>query len=157
MTVTTLAPVRKTVTVNASPARAFEVFTARFGDWWPLAGHHTAEEDAATAIIEPYAGGRWFERGVNGTETMWGYVTAWEPPARLVLAWHLDPDFTFEPDPAKASEVEVSFIAEGPTTRVVIEHRKLEVYGDKAAGLRTSIDSPGGWGAIIEEFARLVG
>ena len=29
------APVRKTIHVNASQARAFEVFTARFAAWWP--------------------------------------------------------------------------------------------------------------------------
>ena len=156
MTVTTLVPVRKTVVVKATQEHAFAVFTARFGDWWPMASHHTGDEEAETVIIEPRVGGRWFERGTSGTETMWGYVTAWEPPKRLVLAWHLSPQFTFDPD--VASEVEVTFHADGPTTtRVVLEHRKLEVYGDAAAGLRTSIDAEGGWGAILEEFARLVG
>ena len=142
--------------MKATQEHAFEVFTARFGDWWPMASHHTGDEDAETVIIEPRVGGRWFERGISGTETMWGYVTAWEPPKRLVLAWHLSPQFTFDPD--VASEVEVTFHADGPTTtRVVLEHRKLEVYGDAAAALRSSIDGEGGWGAIIEEFARLVG
>ena len=153
---TTIAPVTKSVTVHATPEKAFEVFTARFGDWWPLASHHTAEEDAATATIEPHVGGRWFERGVNGTETMWGYVTAWEPPARLVLAWHLDETFHFDPD--RASEVEVTFVAnDASTTTVTLEHRGLEVYGDAGPALRAGIDGEGGWGAIIEEFARLVG
>jgi hypothetical protein len=32
------APVRRTLTVRAPQARAFEVFTAGFGRWWP-AGH----------------------------------------------------------------------------------------------------------------------
>lgn len=156
MTVSTLVPVRKTVVVKATQEHAFEVFTARFGDWWPMASHHTGDEEAETVIIEPRVGGRWFERGISGTETMWGYVTAWEPPKRLVLAWHLSPQFTFDPD--VASEVAVTFHADGPTTtRVVLEHRKLEVYGDAAAALRSSIDGEGGWGAIIEEFARLVG
>lgn len=156
MTVTTLVPVRKTVVVKATQEHAFEVFTARFGDWWPMASHHTGDEEAETVLIEPHVGGRWFERGASGTETMWGYVTAWEPPARLVLAWHLSPQFTFDPD--VASEVEVTFHADGPTTtRVVLEHRKLDVYGDAGPALRSSIDGEGGWGAIIEEFARLVG
>jgi hypothetical protein len=31
--------VRKSVTVPATPGRAFELFTARFGEWWPLATH----------------------------------------------------------------------------------------------------------------------
>ena len=50
MTMTTIAPVSKTVTVHATPEKAFEVFTARFGDWWPLATHHTAPEDAYVGV-----------------------------------------------------------------------------------------------------------
>ena len=151
---TTIAPVTKSVTVHATPEKAFEVFTARFGEWWPLATHHTAEEDAATAVLEPKVGGRWYERGVHGTETMWGYVTAWEPPSRLVLAWHLDPTFHFDPD--VASEVEVTFVADGDArTIVTLEHRKLEVYGDAAGTLRTAIDSDGGWLDILGSFVEL--
>jgi hypothetical protein len=156
MTRTTIAPVTKTVTVHVTPEKAFEVFTARFGDWWPLATHHTASEDVETAQIEPKVGGRWFERGVNGTETMWGYVTAWEPPDRLVLAWHLNLDFQFDPD--VASEVEVTFVAnDATTTTVTLAHRNLEVYGDGAPTLRTAIDGEGGWGVILQGFADLAG
>jgi hypothetical protein len=156
MTVSTIAPVEKSVTVHAAPEKAFEVFTARFGDWWPMASHHTGGEEAATVVIEPHVGGRWVETGVAGTETMWGYVTAWEPPGRLVLAWHLDPSFQFDPD--VASEVEVTFVAnDEATTTVTLVHRGLEVYGDRAEALRTSIDAEGGWGEIIGEFAKLAG
>jgi hypothetical protein len=156
MTVTTIAPVQKSVTVHASPARAFEVFTARFGDWWPLATHHTGPAVPATAVLEPGVGGRWFERADDGTETPWGHVAVWEPPARSVLAWHLDADFAYDPDPANASEVEVRFVrVDDDTTTVELEHRNLERFGARAAEIRTSLD--GGWAPIIEEFARLVG
>jgi hypothetical protein len=155
---TTIESVKRSVTVHVDREKAFEVFTARFGDWWPLATHHTAEAEAATAVIEPRPGGRWYERGVDGSETEWGVVTTWEPPSRLVLAWMLDPAFTYDPDPEHASEVEVRFVAEGPsTTRVELEHRKLEVYGDRAEGFRTAVGGDGGWGGILQEFARLVG
>jgi hypothetical protein len=156
MTVPTTESVKKSVTVNVAQAKAFEVFTARFGEWWPLATHHTAEEDASTAVIEPHEGGRWFERGVHGTETMWGYVRAWEPPARVLLSWHLDADFRF--DPEHASEVEVRFVAEADDrTRVELEHRGLEVYGARAEQLRSAVDGEGGWSALLQEFARLAG
>ena len=36
------APVRKTLQVKASQTRAFEVFTAGFGRWWP-ASHSIAK------------------------------------------------------------------------------------------------------------------
>ena len=158
MTMTTIESVKKSVTVRAPQAKAFEVFTARFGDWWPLETHHTGDLDVETVVIEPRAGGRWFERATDGTEALWGYVSEWAPPALLVLAWHLNADFAFDPDPAKASEVAVTFTSvDDATTRVELEHRKLEVFGDRADQTRVALDGDGGWGAIIEEFARLVG
>ena len=32
-------PVRKTISVNASPARAFQVFAEEFDTWWPRTHH----------------------------------------------------------------------------------------------------------------------
>ena len=78
------APVRKSVRVAAPQERAFEVFTAGIGRWWPKS-HHIGAADLDTFVIEPRAGGRWYERGVDGSECEVGKVLAWEPPARLVL------------------------------------------------------------------------
>jgi hypothetical protein len=45
-------------------------------------------------------------------------------------------------------------VAEAPDrTRVELEHRDLERYGDAAPTLRKSIDAPGGWGLILDQFA----
>ena len=39
------------------------------------------------------------------------------------MCWHLNENFQYDPDPAHASEVEVRFIAEGPSqTRVEVPH-----------------------------------
>ena len=158
MTMTTIAPVTKSVTVHATTEKAFEVFTARFGEWWPMETHHTGDLDVETVIIEPHAGGRWFERATDGTEELWGFVTAWEPPSRLVLAWHLNADFQFDPDPDKASEVDVTFSAtDDGATRVELAHRKLEVFGDRAGTTRAALDGDGGWSGILQELVRLVG
>jgi hypothetical protein len=157
MNVTTIESVKKSVTVNASADRAFEVFTARFGEWWPLATHHTADAEAAGAHMEPRVGGRWFERGIDGSETMWGTVLTWEPPARVVLAWMLNPEFAYDPDPAKASEVEVRFIAEGPsTTRVELEHRNLDRHGDGWEGMREGVGGDQGWPLYLKRYAEQV-
>lgn len=148
------APVRKSVRVGAPPQRAFDVFTRDIGLWWPKT-HHIGAAEPETLIIEPRAGGRWFERGTDGVECEIGKVLAWEPPARLVLGWQLTPDWKFDPD--LITEVELRFIADGANaTRVELEHRNLERLGDRAEGLRQQIDSPEGWGGLLALFAKFV-
>ncbi len=145
------APVRKTVRVKAPPARAFQVFASRMGDWWPKS-HSVGASPQADVIIEPRAGGRWYERGADGSECQWGRVLAWEPPSRLLLAWQLDADWTF--DPELVTEVELRFIAEGAgMARVELEHRLLERMGARAEEVRASVDSPRGWSGILEGYA----
>jgi hypothetical protein len=102
-------------------------------------------------VIEPRAGGRWYERGQDGSECDWGVVLAWEPPGRLLLGWQLDAEF--RRNPATSTEVELRFIAESPTvTRVELEHRGLERLGESAEILRGKIDAPGGWTGILERY-----
>jgi uncharacterized protein YndB with AHSA1/START domain len=144
--------VRKTVRVDVPQAHAFNVFTEHFGLWWPLATHKIGKKDAVTAIIEPKLGGRWFERSADGTECDWGRVQVWEPPSRLVLTWEVSADW--QQDTTIQTEVEVTFVADGPDrTTVHLEHRKLEEYGEQAGMMRSIFDSEGGWGGILQRFA----
>ena len=150
---TTNLAVRKTVTVEAPQERAFGVFTEGFSSWWPMESHHIGEQMATSVVIEPRAGGRWFERAADGAECDWGRVLEWEPPGRVLLAWHLGPDFRYDPDPAKATEIEVQFIAEGPsTTRVELVHRGFEVHGERAEEMRAPIDSENGWSGLLQMY-----
>ena len=144
--------VKKTLTVHTSQTRAFEVFTEHFGSWWPLETHHIGAQPAQTAVIEPRAGGRWFERDVDGVECTWGRVLEWEPPHRLLLSWEISADFKC--DPKIKTEVEVRFVPEGPdSTRIELEHRHLEFYGDTAAKMKGIFDSDGGWTGLLQRFA----
>ena len=140
-------------TVAMPVAKAFDFFTGSFGSWWP-ADYHIGRSDMADAIIEPREGGRWFERGVDGTECDWGRVLAWEPPNRLVITWQIDGQWQFDPDAAHASEIEVRFTEAGPDETIVeLEHRHL----DRLAGGATVSDvigQGGGWTAILETFAK---
>jgi uncharacterized protein YndB with AHSA1/START domain len=146
------APVRKSIRVTVPQERAFEVFTAGVGRWWPKS-HHICAVDLDTIVIEPRHGGRWFERGVDGSECEVGKVLVWDPPARLLLAWQLNADWKF--DPNLITEVEVQFIAEGANaTRVELEHRNLERLGDGADTMREKIDAPNGWGGLLQLFAQ---
>ena len=142
------------VVVEATQERAFDVFTNRFGTWWPLESHHISEQDAVDAVIEPRAGGRWFERAADGSECEWGRVLEWDAPARVLLAWHLTPDFVYDPDPARSTQVEVRFVPEGSSsTRVELEHRGFAVHGDRAASMRSAVGSEGGWAGLLRTFA----
>src|SRR5215471_9619827 len=98
----TVAPVRKSIKVAAAPDRAFHVFTAGMSRWW-LKSDSINKSTIKDIVIEPKAGGRWFERGEDGSECEWGKVLAWEPPTgdgsggRLLLAWQINADFRFDP------------------------------------------------------------
>ena len=69
------AVVRRTITVAAPQQRAFEVFTAGLGTWWPKE-FSIGEADMADFVIEPTVGGRWYELGVDGKQCDTGRVTA---------------------------------------------------------------------------------
>jgi uncharacterized protein YndB with AHSA1/START domain len=149
MTFIRVAPVRKTITVKAAQAHAFDVFARRFDAWWPRE-HHIARPAMKEAVIEPRAGGRWYEKGEDGSECDWGRVLAWEPPDRLVLSWAVNGKFQI--DETVESEVEVRFIAESERmTRVELEHR---IAAEDAQALRDAVDSPGGWGGLLELYAK---
>jgi uncharacterized protein YndB with AHSA1/START domain len=113
-----------------------------------------SEADLADAIIEGKIGGRCYQRAVDGSECDWGRVTVWEPPRRLVVAWQLDGQWQYDPDLAHASEVEITFTPEaGGTTRVDLEHRLFERHGSSASQVQNGVDSPMGWGNLLEAFA----
>jgi uncharacterized protein YndB with AHSA1/START domain len=144
--------VRKTITVEASQEQAFRVFTEQIGSWWPLDTKTIGQAPAATAVLEPRSGGRWFERGVDGSECDWGRVVAYEPPERVVLNWQIGADWRY--DPTLDTEVEVRFIVEADGgTRVELEHRGLEAYGEQAEQMKAIFESPDGWGDLLGRYA----
>ena len=145
--------VSKSILVDVPAGRAFELFLDQ-ASWWPLATHHMAEQAAETVVLEPFVGGRWYERAHDGTETDWGRVLAFEPPHRLLLSWQMSSDWAHDPDPAGASEIEVSFVPETRNrTRVVYEHRHLERYGDEAEAMRAALERPNAAEATLRAFA----
>lgn len=153
MAVASEVSLQRSVTVEVDQECAFTVFTRGFDSWWNP-DHHIGEADLLEAVMEPREGGRWYERGVDGSECDWGRVLTWDPPSRVVLAWQLDAEWKYDPD--FMTEVEVRFVAEGPSrTRVELEHRNLERYGAAMEQVRSSIGSEGGWSGLLERFARV--
>src|SRR5262249_1286854 len=146
--------VRKVVDVKAPPEIAWRVFTEMIGTWWPLASYKIGKAKAVDAVIEPRVGGRWYERGDDGSTCDWGSVLAWGPPARLVLSWDINADWQY--DQNLKTEVEVRFSADGKGgTRVELEHRKLDRYGARRDEMRRIFDTEGDWGRLLALFAQV--
>ena len=147
----TPASIRRSVEVKVPPARAFAIFTAEASRWW-LKTHSisTTKSPIKDVVIEPRAGGRWFERGEDGSECDWGKVLAWEPPTRLLLAWQINADFKY--DPTLLTEVELRFTGAGSGTLVELEHRLIERMGERGVGMRDAFTR--GWSLLLESFAQ---
>ena len=138
---------RKTLEVSAPPERAFRLFTEEMATWWPMKTHSVGEERAETVVFEPGVGGRIVERTLDGEEHVWGTVTVWEPPSRLVMTWHPGRG------PESAQEVEVRFEPSGAGTRVELVHTGWERLGEAAAAQFENYD--GGWDVVLgERFGR---
>jgi uncharacterized protein YndB with AHSA1/START domain len=148
-TTVTIAPVRKSIRVNASQAHAFDVFTAGLERWWPL-DHGIGKTPRKAAVMETRLGGHWYELAEDGTRTNVGKIIVWEPPKRFVMTW--DINSRWQPDTTIGSEVEVRFIPDGAgATRVELEHRKFEQMGAEAGeSMRKDVD--GGWPGLLETF-----
>ena len=144
--------VRKVMDVEAPREVAWRVFTEKMGTWWPLAMYKIGSAPAVDVVIEPRVGGRWYERGDDGSSCDWGSVAAWEPTTRLVLYWEISADW--QHDPALKTEVEVRFVSTGPNaTRVELEHRRFDLYGARAEEMRRIFDTEGDWGRLLGMFA----
>lgn len=158
MTVATAhTSVRTEILVEVPLDRAFRVFTERFDRIKPRE-HNMLGVDIAESVFEPRAGGRVYDRGVDGRECQWGRVLAYEPPTRILFTWDISPRWRLETDPARSSEVEVRFIAEAERrTRVVLEHRHLDRHGEGWQGLAEGVRADQGWPLYLQRFAAAAG
>jgi uncharacterized protein YndB with AHSA1/START domain len=145
--------VKTSIVVEAPAERAFEVFTKDIGSWWPPE-HHILDAELAEMVFEPHVGGHVIDRGVDGSESRWARVLAYEPPSRVVFSWDITLDWKIASDPAQTSEIEVRFIAEdGERTRVELEHRNIERHGEGWERMRDAVGSADGWGVGLRRFA----
>ena len=144
---TTGATVRQSVRVPAEPARAFRTFTAAMREWWnPAVSANPTKSPIAQIVIEGRVGGRWFERGSDGSECEWARVLAWEPGERLAADW--------KPD-GNSTTLEIRFESPAPrATNVTLVHRGFESYGDRAARMRDMHDAV--WTDLLGRFARFI-
>jgi uncharacterized protein YndB with AHSA1/START domain len=148
--------VRTQIVVEAPIERAFRVFTEDFDKVKPRE-HNMLGVDIAETVFEPRAGGRVYDRGVDGSECQWARVLAYEPPERVVFSWDISPQWQIETDLERTSEVDVRFISEtDERTRVELEHRNLDRHGEGWESERDAVDSEGGWPLYLQRFAELI-
>jgi uncharacterized protein YndB with AHSA1/START domain len=141
-------PIRQSVRVDCPIEDAFRLFTEEFAEWWPLALHSITGDDALSCEIEPWVGGRVFERTRSGEEREWGSVIEWDPPEHLKLTWH--------PSGAqdRVQTVDVEFHIEADGTRVTLIHTGWDAPGVPTCRLPTQYEAR--WPAIFQCFAEFV-
>jgi uncharacterized protein YndB with AHSA1/START domain len=137
--------------VDAPIDHAFRVFTEGIGSWWDP-NHHILEAELAEMVFEPRVGGHIIDRGTDGSECRWARVLAYDPPSRVCFSWDINLRWQLETDPAKASEIEVTFTEDGPDrTRVVLTHHYLDRHGEGWEAMRDAVGS--GW--TLDRFAEV--
>jgi uncharacterized protein YciI/uncharacterized protein YndB with AHSA1/START domain len=136
----TVAPIRRALIVDATPETAFEVFTADFGGWWPVAEFSVFGDGGSVALTD----GEIVEVSASGEQVIWGSITAWEPPQRVAFTWHPSLETT-----APMSQVDVRFTELDGQTLVVLEHSGWESYDDPQAA-RDNYSH--GWPTVLAEY-----
>jgi Activator of Hsp90 ATPase homolog 1-like protein len=140
-----VAPLVKEVRVPCSPDQAFELFTARMSDWWPMDTHSVGGQHAVAVHLEGRVGGHIIESMDDGRSTTWGTITDWQPPTRFVMTWH--PGQPTE----QATYVEVTFRPDDSSTIVTLTHSGWSNRMD-AAEARRRYDA--GWNLVLDRFVR---
>jgi uncharacterized protein YndB with AHSA1/START domain len=149
------AVVRHQIVVEAPIARAFTVFTERFGDFKPPE-HNLLAVPIAETVFEPHIGGHIYDHGVDGSECRWARILAYDPPERVVFSWDISPQWQLEIDHGNSSEVEVRFVAETPErTRVELEHRHIDRHGPGWQAVSDGVDGEAGWPLYLHRYAGL--
>ncbi|HEY1908237.1 MAG TPA: SRPBCC domain-containing protein [Myxococcaceae bacterium] len=138
--------ITRSVVLPLDPGAAFTLFTARIGEWWPPDRRHT-KDPASQIFLLPT--GRFYEQARTGEEVDLGRVRSWEPPRRIVL------DFFIATGPDRPTEVEITFVARGTSTEVVVAHRptadSAALWVERAPKYERS------WEVVLNALARATG
>ncbi|MCP3970235.1 MAG: metalloregulator ArsR/SmtB family transcription factor [Rhodobacteraceae bacterium] len=137
-------PITRTVRVPLPPARAFDLFTREMADWWPLDTHSISAQSGQTAktvVVTPEPGGPITETKPDGTTTLWGRVTEWQPGRAFAMAWHVGRPAS------QATKVRLSFDVVAGGTRVTLVHSGWQALGAEATVIRVGYLT--GWDSVF--------
>jgi len=138
-----LSPIVLDYPLRVAPARAFEIYAQRIGEWWPA--QYSRDAAGFTGVtIEPFVGGRVYARFRDGSDDDWGRVLTYEPGRRLRHT------FTLAQPPETPSEIDVTFEArsEGGCTM----HFAHGGWNERNVALRAKFRE---WAVILDRFAAL--
>jgi uncharacterized protein YndB with AHSA1/START domain len=144
---------RRSVTVPVPPAEAFLIYTQRPAEWLPA--EHTFIPGPQSVTMEPRVGGRFYERGADGTEITRGTIVEWSPPGRLAVTWRIGPNWRPVFDDEHASVIVVEFNPVGDATEVVLTYTHLDRHGEMAPAIRSAVSNPGP-GDTLQRYADVV-
>lgn len=133
-------PIEHELIVPCGPEQAFQIFTARIGEWW---NQDYAPGPLTDVRIEPRVGGAATMHLRDGSTYPWGTVTVWEPPHRYAQ------EFTLAQDANHPSSITVTFDEHPDGTRVLFRH------GGWTAGNLASRNKFTEWLLILSEYVRL--
>jgi uncharacterized protein YndB with AHSA1/START domain len=136
------SPVDRELAIRCSSDRAFAIFTAQVGKWWP--NEFTGSGvNLADAVIEPNVGGRVDEVNDHGGEYDWGSVRIWEPRHRVVLTW------TLGLSSVTPTEVDAEISGDADACVMRLQHRGS---GPDWAKDRPKFDSARGWDVVLGAY-----
>ncbi len=138
----------KRLLLPVTPRNAFDAFTLRFAEWWPLQTHALLPDRVERCEFEARSGGRVSEIARDGRRAIWGEVAAWAPPERLVLLWH--PGRLVD----SAQEIALRFRPVNSGTEILMEHTGWERLGAQAAALLAGYEI--GWDPVLRAFQGFV-
>ncbi|TNF18986.1 MAG: hypothetical protein EP318_16080 [Rhodobacteraceae bacterium] len=145
----------RSIIVPVPPAKAWQRFVGGLHIWWDRAHCHCGTERLDRVFIDP-GRGLWGEITRDGETLSWGYARTIAPERKLALAWQMDPrhrPWIAEPDPARASLIDVTFAPEMGGTCVTVRHHGFERHGEGAQAMRDAMIGLDRWQDWLERYA----
>ena len=140
--------IHKSLVVPLSQDRAFRLFTDGLAEWWPVESHSISagqKKRPQDLNIEPRLNGQIVETLENGTTTVWGHFSAWNPPHSLVLEWYVGRSKD------QATRVQADFEAHGDDTRLTLVHDRFEALGEDGPDISNNYQI--GWDPVLTCYA----
>lgn len=139
-------PIQRTLKLPVSGERAFAIFTAEMARWWPMNTHSVGGDETVEVSVEGRVGGEIAETTRDGSRHVWGTLSVWDPPHRMVSTWHPGGEAT------DVTELEIRFEPATDGCTLVLEHRGWERASWSAKREAYAL----GWDPVLASFAALL-